>query len=264
MVIPFENQNYSDVIGSVDAPFINGLAAHFGLATRYYARTHPSLPNYLDLISGSPRSIVTDCTGCETHGDTVVDQLARKNIGWTAYMEGAPGPCYTGVGTARYAKRHNPFVYFPQLRDIPAACRNIIPMSGMAGDLISGRATPFVWAKPDTCNDGHDADCGLPAADRWLAATLPMVMGSNWYRSGGIIILIWDEARDSVAGCCQNASGGHTATLVISGSPGAGSRLDTPVSHAGTLRTLEKLYGLPYLEEAACACSGDLLPLLGR
>jgi hypothetical protein len=34
------------------------------------------------------------------------------------------------------------------------------------------------------------------------------------------------------------------------------------VDHAGTLRTIETLYGLGYLGDARCACSGDLLSLI--
>src|SRR5579885_2429291 len=51
MVIVLENQEYSDVVGSSSAPYFNQLADQYGLATNSYARTHPSLPNYIDLIA---------------------------------------------------------------------------------------------------------------------------------------------------------------------------------------------------------------------
>ena len=51
-VIVEENHAFSDIIGSVQAPYINGLAGQNGLATQYLAITHPSLPNYLVLTGG--------------------------------------------------------------------------------------------------------------------------------------------------------------------------------------------------------------------
>lgn len=47
-----ENHAYQQVIGSSDAPFLNGLARRGALFTHSYAVTHPSEPNYLALFSG--------------------------------------------------------------------------------------------------------------------------------------------------------------------------------------------------------------------
>ena len=43
--IVMENKTYSQIIGSSNAPYINRLADQCGLATSFYAETHPSLPN---------------------------------------------------------------------------------------------------------------------------------------------------------------------------------------------------------------------------
>ena len=52
-VVVEENQNYADVIGNTkDMPFLNTLAARYGLATNYYANTHPSINNYFFLTAG--------------------------------------------------------------------------------------------------------------------------------------------------------------------------------------------------------------------
>jgi hypothetical protein len=270
MVVVLENQEYSDVIGSSAAPYINKLADQFGLATAYHARTHPSLPNYIDLIAGSQMDIHSDCTDCNVDGDTLVDQLAKKHITWTAYMGGMPSVCYDGAyypdaSTTGYAKKHNPFVYFDHLRTDPTACQNDVPDTQLAPDLQSGKASQFLWVSPSLCDDGHNtsSECGLGGSDRWLSNNLPMIMASSWYTSGGIVIVTWDEGTSNET-CCNGAHGGHIATLVISKSVKPGARLDKPVDHAGTLRTIEALYGLSYLNEAADPHSGDLMPLLGR
>jgi len=46
-VVVEENENYADVIGNTkDMPYLNMLATRYGLATNYYANTHPSINNH--------------------------------------------------------------------------------------------------------------------------------------------------------------------------------------------------------------------------
>jgi hypothetical protein len=260
MVIMMENREASSVIGSPDAPYVNSLASRFGLATNSYGFTHPSLPNYLELISGSTHGINSDCTDCSVDGTTLVDQMAARGISWKAYMEGAPTPCYRADSSPEgYAKRHNPFVYFTHIADDPAMCGRIVPFSQLASDLASPDGPSFVWVTPDLCHDGHD--CPTSDADSWLGRTLPSVLASPWYRAGGVVIITWDEGTSS-ASCCHGASGGRIPTLVVSASTPAGARSAQPVDHAGTLATIEDLYGLPHLGDAADPASGSLLALL--
>src|SRR5260370_15906836 len=46
-----ENHSYSSVIGSSSMPYLNSLATKYGLATQYYANTHPSIGNYFMLTA---------------------------------------------------------------------------------------------------------------------------------------------------------------------------------------------------------------------
>jgi phosphatidylinositol-3-phosphatase len=48
-----ENKAYDEIIGNFAAPYENALARDCGLATEYHAVTHPSLPNYIAMTSGS-------------------------------------------------------------------------------------------------------------------------------------------------------------------------------------------------------------------
>src|SRR5436309_7605165 len=47
-----ENSNYSDIIGNPNMPYLNSLASQYGLATKYYANTHPSIGNYFMMTTG--------------------------------------------------------------------------------------------------------------------------------------------------------------------------------------------------------------------
>jgi hypothetical protein len=263
MLIVFENHGYTSIIGNPTAPYLNGLAKRFGLATASYATTHPSLPNYLELVSGSTQGITTDCTTtCSANGPQVVDQLGRRGIGWRAYMEGVHGACYTGAGDYPYDRHHDPFVYAPHIVDKRTTCGRVVPFATLAPALAKGTAPPFIWVTPDVLHDMHTGS--VRQGDSWLGAQLPAVLRSRWYRDGGVVIITFDESGGTTtAGCCTGAAGGHIATIVVSSRTRPGARMARPVDDAGVLRTVEALYHLPYLGAARNPRSGTLLPLLG-
>src|SRR4051794_18612495 len=60
VIVIEENHSFSQVIGSPDAPFINGLAAAGASFTNCYAITHPSQPNYLQWFSGAAQGVTGD------------------------------------------------------------------------------------------------------------------------------------------------------------------------------------------------------------
>ena len=264
MVILLENHGYSSIIGSPTAPYLNRLADRYGLATASYATTHPSLPNYLELVSGSTQRIAVDCTTtCTANGRQVVDQLRAKGIRWRAYMEGAPGACYTGSGAYPYDRHHDPFVYAPHIVQNRSMCDAIVPFSALRPELARGSVPPFVWVTPDVEHDMHTGS--VRQGDAWLSQQLPVILRSSWYRAGGIVVITFDESGGTTgSGCCSGAAGGHVATLVVSARTPRGARLATPLDGAGILRTIEALYGLPYLGAAGDPRSGTLLPLLGK
>ncbi len=70
-----ENHEFGQVIGSRSAPFLNRLAAQGTLLTRYYATTHPSLPNYVALVGGDTLGIHRNCRTCHVGATNLVDQL---------------------------------------------------------------------------------------------------------------------------------------------------------------------------------------------
>jgi hypothetical protein len=115
IVVVEENHAFEQIIGSPAAPFLNHLAAHGTLLTHYYAITHPSLPNYVALLSGRD-PIRSDCRTCTFPGPTLVDQLEARHISWAAYLQGLPRPCssvasfgaYTEGGSVHARRRRAP------------------------------------------------------------------------------------------------------------------------------------------------------------
>jgi phospholipase C len=257
VVILMENKESSDVLASTAAPYETSLARRYGLAVNSFAITHPSLPNYLALTSGSTDGITSDCTSCPVNAHNLVDQLTAAGVSWKAYLQGVPGPCFAGAGAGNYAKRHNPFAYYTDVMRSHARCGHLVGFGALSADLRAHRLPTFVWITPDVCNDTHD--CGVATGDAFLKALVPSLLSE--LGPSGFLVLTWDEGTSN-AGCCGGtARGGHVATIVAGPGVRAGARESQPIDHYGVLATIERALGLPLLGAAADARNGTLAPL---
>jgi hypothetical protein len=147
--IMLENQGYS-VVGSPSAPYFNGLIDQCGLATNYFAISHPSLPNYIALTSGSTQGITDD-------GDAIDHRLAVPSIfsqlgtNWRTLAQSMPEPC-DQVSSGLYAARHNPAVYYTTI----AACLPLDPEPRSRCSCPTFATTCIVVRSP-TVTRGSDA-----------------------------------------------------------------------------------------------------------
>ena len=257
VVIVMENKSCGDVIGSPEAPYLNRLARSSAFASRSFALTKPSLPNYLGLTGGSTFGITSDCSDCPVRGTNLVDQLERARISWKAYMEGMPAPCFRGVQAGRYVKRHNPFAYYVDIASSRSRCRRVVPLTQLSADLARHALPRFVWISPDLCHDMHS--CPVGDGDRFLAGLVPTL--SRAVGARGAIVITWDEGVDH-AGCCVHAAGGQIPTIVAGPAARAGARSFVAYDHYSLLRTIEDAFGLPHLRGAACPCTRPLSALL--
>ena len=239
-VIVMENREYGDVIGSRDAPYLNTLARTYGLATASYAISHPSLPNYLALLGGDTFGIQSDCTTCYVQAPNLVDALEAGHKTWRAYMESLPSPCFVGDAYP-YAQKHDPFIYFDDIRTSADRCQRIAPLAQLQSDLAGAQAPDFVWITPNLCSDMHD--CTTAQGDAWLASGVPRILASPTWREGGALFITWDEGTTD-DGCCQYTSGGHIATLVISPLGKPHYQSSAPYDHYSLLRTITDAWGL--------------------
>src|SRR5256885_1845975 len=251
--IVMENHEYSSVIGRPDAPYVNNLAATYGLATNYFAASHPSLPNYLALTAGSTFGIASDCTTCFVNATHIADQVESSGRSWKAYMEDMPTPCYMAASAGNYAMKHNPFLYFTDIRNNAARCAaHVVPFTQFGVDMSANQLPNFVWITPNMCNDTHD--CSVSTGDAWLGTVVPRIIGSAGFRNGGVLFITWDEGSSN-ASCCGDAWGGHVATLVISQKSIAGARSSIAENHYSLLRTIEDGFGLVHLGAAGWSSS---------
>ncbi len=240
ILIVMENHGFDQVAGH--SPYLNALARRCGLATDYHAVSHPSLPNYLALTSGSTQGLDgTDCSpgaGCRSGGPSIFGQTR-----WRAYAESMPGHCVRS-NSGNYAPRHNPAVYFT--REAAACAANDVPLTALPGDLRSGRLAAYTFIAPNLCSDEHD--CPVAPGDAWLARWVPRIMSTPAYRSGQTALFITYDEDDH-----QEGNRVYTVVAARSVRPGTVSR--RPFTHYSLLRTQEQLLGLPALGRAAAATS---------
>lgn len=239
-----ENRSYSQAIAG---GYTAELAAKYSVATNYHGVSHPSLPNYLALTSGSTWGIADDGWHPLPAGG-LGSQLTGAGITWRAYMEGMSGNCTRSAYP--YALKHNPFPYYGS-----ACTAEIVPFSQFDAD-IAGTVPNFVWITPDLCHDGHD--CSTQVADKWLSQTVPKILASSAWKDGGLLLITWDEGEDSA---------NHVLTIVIH--PGTIIHSsDRAYDHYSLLASIEDRFKLPRLGQAVQASSMDDLlmsmPTLAR
>src|SRR5580704_3812492 len=89
VVVVEENHGYTSVIGNPQMPYFNSLANQYGLATQYYANTHPSIGNYFMMTTGQ---IITNNDGYDgtVSVDNVVRDLIANGKTWKEYSESIP------------------------------------------------------------------------------------------------------------------------------------------------------------------------------
>jgi acid phosphatase len=242
VVIVFENKGPAEVLGNRDAPTFNSLASRNAVLSRYDSITHPSLPNYLALVSGSTHGIRSDCTTCLVSGPSLADTLERARKTWKTYAEGLPRPGYTGCCSGRYAKKHVPFLYFRRVVSSPARLRRVVPLARLSRDLAAGRLPDFSLVVPDLCHDMHD--CPVRAGDAWLGRFLPLLL-RNPQLARGVVFVVFDEP--------PSGQGTLVPALAVGPLVRRGSVFAGRTSHYGLLRTIEDALGLPTLGHSARA-----------
>lgn len=242
IVIVFENKERSSVVGS--APTFDALGSRYAKLAGYRGVTHPSLPNYLALVSGSTQGITSDCTNCIVDAPSLADTLERSEKTWKTYAEGLPSPGWTGPSSGRYAKKHNPFLYFRSVVSKPARRNRVVALPQLWRDLARRRLPDFALVVPDLCNSTHD--CPVSIGDAWLARVTKPLLASPQL-AGSVIFVVYDEGVSSVGG------GGETAALALGPAVRRGATYARVLNHYGLLRTIEDAWGLRRLGESASA-----------
>ena len=238
VLLVFENHEASEIAGNPDARTFNALAHRYATLTSYDGLAHPSLPNYLALVSGSTQGITSDCTDCIVRGRSLADTLAAAGKTWKTYAEDLPYRGFTGGSAGRYAKKHDPFLYFRDVADSRTLRNRVVPLTQLGRDLARHRLPDFSLVIPNLCSDMHD--CSVATGDAWLKAHVEPLLRSPELR-GGVVFVVFDEGTSDTGG------GGRVEALVLGPTVRRGSRFTKPTNHYGLLRTIEDAWKLPRL-----------------
>lgn len=274
IIVPMENTSWSTLDASTNTPYLHGLKQSAAYATGYHGVAHPSLPNYLAMISGSDQGVGCDCkpTGttscdafncnllsgscsCGQSARTLAEDLAAEGLTWRAYAENMGTPCNLSDGTG-YAVRHVPFLYFSALTSNASFCADhVVDYAQLAPDLAAG-PRDFLFLTPNLTDDMHDPGYpnsgpqNLANGDTWLSQQVPALLASSAYQDGALVVLVWDE---------DDNSGGITGSddpvpfYILSPYAKTGYASTAHADHYSLLATIEDGLGLPRLGNAAQA-----------
>jgi len=244
VIVLEENTDYKNVIGSASMPYLNTLAQQYGLATQYYADTHPSIGNYFMLVVGdtitnddSYSQIVTE--------DNIVRELLAAGKTWKSYAEGLPSAGYTGGNVGAYARRHNVFALLSDVVDDTAQVKNLVPFSQFAADLANDGLPNYSFVVPNVCDDAHS--CPLSTADNWLRTNIDPLIRSPTFQQNGLLIITFDESgfTDDTYG------GGRVVWVAVSAKSKRRFQSTTRYQHESTLRLSAEALGLKVLPNHA-------------
>jgi hypothetical protein len=257
-VVVMENSDWSKIKGSTNCPYINTLLPQAAWCERYYnpPGLHPSLPNYLWLLSGTNFGIQDDALPSVNHQsstNTLFHQLDAGGISWRCYAEGVSGTNCPDTIVGDYAPRHVPFLYFDTVLNNLTNCTNHIrPYPEIGRDLTNGTVARFNFLVPNRTNDMHDPTTDRPAAlqqgDAWLAVEMPKILNSSAYQNGGLLIVTFDEGEGSTG------DGPIGAIFLSPRVKSSGYASSNFFDHSSLLRTWQDIFGVgPYLGGAAYA-----------
>ena len=236
-----ENNDYSSVTSS-SMPYLTGLAAQYGLATQYYANTHPSIGNYLDMTSGTVLTNDDSYSGSPFNVPNIFRSLIAAGKSWKGYAEDLPSTGfvdYTQIEVGQFASRHFPPIYYTDVHDNPAQAQNVVPFTQFATDLANGTLPNYSFIVPNLCNDAHD--CSLNTADSWLQQNIdPLVRSAFFQQNNCLLIITFDEA-----GGDNTNGGGQVYWVAVSPTKSKRGYVSTTLyQHQSTLRLMLKGLGV--------------------
>jgi phospholipase C len=263
-IIMMENHSWSTIKSSGSASYINGTLVPMGAHAENYSTptgNHPSEPNYIWLEAGDNLGIKDDNPPSANHKSTkdhLTAQLDTKGVTWKAYAEGVKVDTCPVTASGSYDPKHTPQLFFDDVVGPSATgtqyCKDHVkPYTELATDLGAGTVARYNFITPNLCNDMHgelSASCNavtsdmIKKGDDWLKAQVPVILNSAAFKDNGVLFLLWDEGDEPIA---QTASDGPIGMIAVSPLAKTNFSTSTVFTHSSLLRTVQTIFGVPYL-----------------
>lgn len=243
-IMTFVVENHSLEQMRTSMPYVRQLATTYAYATRYSAVSHPSLPNYLAIASGSTQGVIDDSdpSAHRLRGRTVFDQAIAHGKTARIYADAMASNCQL-VPSYPYAVKHNPWAYFVGGR---ASCRtNDVPLAQLGHDVEAGTLPNAGMVIPDLVHDAHDADLGT--SDAWIKTQVERIQAGPDWQSGHLAIVITADEDDR--------SSGNKVLTVVASRDQDHRVVTAPLTHYSLTRLYESVLGVRFLARAASAAS---------
>ncbi len=259
-VIVLENHNWTgdgglDIKDNPSAPYINGTLIPAGAHAENYwnpPHEHPSLGNYLWMEAGTDFGI----NGWTKTQLSVAQntQITHAHLAWQLMQAGLSWKAYSGetwpANTCPVIAWSVPQVFFSDITNdasptAPMCIQHVRPLGELKADLAGGNAANYSFIVPSLCEDMHTGcrnSDPIHDGDAWLQSTLPLILGSRQYQRGGAIFIVWDEA---------DKGDGPIPLILLSPLAKPGYSNTVRYTHGSLLRTVEEIFGLPLLGDAA-------------
>jgi hypothetical protein len=268
-IIMMENANWATWTKSSSASFVNGTLVPLGAhAEAYYnpAGIHPSLPNYIWLEAGDNLGVKADGEPSQFHQattDHLVDQLEKAGHTWKAYVEDVDGSACPLTDSGLFVSRHVPMLYFDDVTNsndaMAARCKaHVVPYTQLQADLKNGTVADYNFITPNLCDDAHGSNpltstACLPVitdliklGDTFLSSSVQMITASPSFAMDSVLFVVWDEGD----GSSSDGPIGFIAIGAMVKSAANGYSNTIKYDHSSTLRTIETIFGLPFLRAA--------------
>jgi phospholipase C len=231
-IMMFENQWIKETI---QQPYFASLLKNGTLLSEYHGVTHPSQPNYITQLGGDFFGIATD-DYVTLNVTNLVDLMEPHGLTWKSYQENYPGNCFDGeYNNHLYARKHNPFIIFENIRNNKQRCSNIVNSDQLDIDIRNGQLPNLMYYTPNLNNDGHDT--GVKYADEYLSQMLPKYLKDSRFMSDRTLIFITFDEDDYI-----HDNGVYT--MLIGSMVQKGAVDNTMYSHYSLLRTIEDNWNL--------------------
>jgi acid phosphatase len=241
VIVIEENKSYKQIIGNIEAPYINRLAKEGVLFTNSFAITHPSQPNYLALFSGSTLGVENNQCPILGVGENLASQLQKNGLSFGIYSESMDSIGFDECSSADhyYVRKHNPAVNW-QGKNLRPDIN--MPFENFPSDYSKLPTVSIVI--PNQLNNMHGTHT-LPGSvvqgDFWLEKNLDAYV--HWAKkNNSLLIVTWDEDNGS--------DNNHIPTIII-GQMVKPGKYKSHINHYNILRTIIDMFDLSPIGQSA-------------